>query len=175
MFGYIIDIIFANANKLVENKEKNEEVHTGCCHHEIDSHTETFVKTHIIHPLIHSLKICGYVLAINIAFNLLFYFIGENNIKEFLNQNTYFTVFLSSIIGLIPNCAASVIITELYVSEALTFSATIAGLTCSSGLGLIYLLKDKKNIKNTLLIIAILLSISLLVGYGCLFIELLVK
>ena len=75
MFGYIIDIIFAKANKLIKNNQENKEVHTGCCHHEIDSHTETFVKTHIIHPLVHSLKICAYVLVINIAFNLLFYFI----------------------------------------------------------------------------------------------------
>lgn len=177
MFGYIIDLIFARHNKLTTNTSTNhEEVHaTGCCHHEINSKEDNFIKLHVIHPLLHSLKICGYVLVINIIFNLLFYFIGEETIKNFLNQNVYLTPLLASLIGLIPNCAASVIITELYVTNALTFSATMAGLTCSSGLGLIYLLKDKKNIKNTLLIIALLLSISLLVGYGSLFIELLVK
>ncbi len=170
--GYIIDLLLKRKQKITKNETiENEEIHYGCCKHQIEHSKEKFVKEHLLHPLLHSLKICAYVLIINLIFSTIIYFVGENSIKEFLNNNIYLTPFLSSIIGLIPNCASSIIITELYVSSSLSFAATISGLICNAGLGLIYLLKDKKNLKNTLFIIGILLAISLLSGYIILFIE----
>ena len=126
----------------------------------------------MLHPLIHSLKICLYVLIINITFNLIIHFVGENVIKNFLNNNIFITPLLSSLVGLIPNCASSVIISELFVESSLTFSATLSGLICNSGLGLIYLFKDKNKFKNAISIVITLFLISLLVGYTSLFIEL---
>lgn len=169
--GYIIDLLLKRKPQLNKNKDINEEIHHGCCNHQIEHKKERFVKNHIIHPLLHSLKICAYVLIINVIFSSIIYFVEENSIKEFLNKNIYLTPLLSSFIGLIPNCASSIIITELYVSSSLSFAATISGLICNAGLGLVYLLKDRKNIKNTLLIIRILLTVSLLSGYIILFIE----
>ena len=173
--GYLVDFILRKRQIIKErhNHENESFIHTGCCHHDIEENTqEPFAKKHLLHPLLHSLKIAGYILAINILFGLLIYFVGENSIKAFLNQNVYITPILSSLVGLIPNCASSVIITQLYISSSLTFAATIAGLICNAGLGLVFILKDKSLIKKSLLIIAILLLTSLLVGYITLFIEL---
>lgn len=178
-FGFIIDLIFKRKQiinyKQTSNHNHKEVIHTGCCKHDIGNEKEDFLKSHIIHPLLHSIKICAYVLIINIIFSTTIYFIGENTIKNFLDSNVYLTPLLSSLIGLIPNCASSVIITELFISSSLTFSATLSGLICNAGLGLIYLFKDKKQIKNTLLIVTLLFSISLIIGYGSLFIELLLN
>lgn len=171
-FGYLVDFIYKKKILNVDDHKTNT-IHKGCCNHHIEhDKKDTFIKTHIIHPLLHSLKICAYVLVINIVFSSIIYFIGENTIMNFLNKNVLLTPLLSSLIGLIPNCASSVIITQLYVSNTLTFSATISGLICNAGLGLIYLFKDKNKITNSLLIMLLLLSISLLVGYVSLFIEL---
>lgn len=174
-FGYLIDFIL-NKKTILATKHNHEEentIHKGCCNHHIEhDKKESFVKAHIIHPLLHSLKVSAYVLVINVVFSTLIYFIGEQTIMNFLDNNIFLTPLLSSLIGLIPNCASSVIITQLYVSNTLTFSATISGLICNAGLGLVYLFKDKSKIKNSLFITSLLLLISLLVGYISLFIEL---
>lgn len=174
-FGYLIDLIIKRQTIRKHNHNEHSLVHKGCCHHEIGENKETFAKKHLFHPLIHSLKICLYVLIINIIFGLLIYYIKEENIREFLNSNIYLTPLFSSIIGLIPNCAISVIISEMYISNILPFSATLAGLISNAGLGLIYLFKGKQNIKNCILITITLFIIAILLGYSSLFIELLIS
>lgn len=172
-FGYLIDFIFKGTKNLKKEHHHEEKlIHKGCCHHEIEEVNESFAKKHLLHPLLHSLKISGYILIINVTFALLIHFVGENSIKVFLNNNIYLSPLLASLVGLIPNCASSVIITELFLSESLSFGATISGLVCNAGLGLIYLFKDKNNIKNSFLITGLLVSISLVVGYLTLLIEL---
>ena len=173
-FGYLIDFLIKNKEIILKRIHHNHGhllVHKGCCHHEIDEESESFVKAHIIHPLIHSLKIGAYILIINFIFALLIEFIGEDNIKTFLTTNIYLTPLLSSLIGLIPNCASSVIISELFANNILSFSATLSGLISNAGLGLIYLLKDKNNIKRNLLITLTLFIIALIVGYISIIIE----
>jgi len=175
-FGYLIDLLLKGKEEILERHHCDDDkmfIHKGCCHHEIEEdENEPFVKKHLIHPLLHSLKIILYVLIINIIFSVLVAFIGEETIKNFLNANVYVTPLLSAIIGLIPNCASSVIISELYVENGLTFAATISGLICNAGLGLVYLYKDKTAIKKNIIITSILFTIALLVGYITLFIEL---
>ena len=152
-FGYLIDLILKRRTIIIKkHNHENTFIHKGCCHHEIEEHEEeSFVKKHLVHPLLHTLKICAYVLVVNIIFELLIYYVGEANIKEFLNNNVYLTPLLSGLVGLIPNCASSVIISDLYVSDILTFSATLAGLISNAGLGLVFLFKDiyQNNILRT--------------------------
>ena len=170
IFGYLIDFIY---KKQIIHPTHQEEilVHSGCCHHEIEQEKESNLKKHFLHPLIHSLKIGVYVLIVNLLFALLIYFVGENSIKVFLNRNLYLTPVLAGLVGLIPNCASSVILTELYISSALSFGALMSGLICNAGLGLIYLFKDKKNMKNAFLMMFILYMISMISGYFILLIE----
>lgn len=170
VFGYLIDFIFKKPKLVINTNNEEIENNDSCCFHH-HNHSQSKIKEHLVHPLIHSLKISLYVLIVNIAFALLIYYIKEDNIKAFINNNIYLTPLLSSIVGLIPTCASSIIITELFVSKALSFGATISGLICNAGLGLIYLFKKKENFKNNLLIVSLLFAISLIVGYIILFIE----
>ena len=70
------------------------------------------------------------------------------------------------LIGFIPNCVSSVILTELYLMGGLSFGSIIAGLSVNAGIGLVVLLKENKNHKENVFIILSLLISSLVIGYG---------
>ena len=143
---------------------KIEEIHSGCCHHNIE-HKHYDWK----HPLLHSLKIIGIILIVNIIFGCLieFGFKGEENLKKFLTSNTIFLLqpLLAMLVGFIPNCASSVVLTDLFIIGALSFGSLLAGLIVNAGLGLILLFKQNKNIKENIIIVSILMATSLAFGY----------
>jgi len=171
--GYIVDLIFKKVKDEVEEHhnhcEGETEVHVGCCNHEIEEN-ESPLHSHLVHPLIHSLKIFAYIFVINLVFGLIIYFVGSDVISSFLNTNIYLTPLFSWLVGLIPNCASSVILAEAYVNGSIPFSALLCGLSVNAGLGMIVLFKSKKDRKITLIILAILSVVSLALGYGFLFI-----
>lgn len=126
-----------------------------------------FLDNHVFHPLLHSLKTFVAVLIINVIFALLLYFITEARIVEFLRANKYLAPVVSTIVGLIPNCASSVLISKLYLSGGISFGACLSGLTANAGLGLFYLFKAEKNVKNVVTITAYLIFVSIAIGYLC--------
>ncbi len=139
---------------------------TGCCGHHIHAEAESPIHEHLVHPLLHSLKIFAYVLVVNMVFGTLIYFITEERILEFLGQAKWVTPLVSVLVGLIPNCASSVLLTELFLLGGLPFGALFAGLAVNAGLGLVYLLKNKKAIKDVLILESTLIVTSLLFGYS---------
>ena len=161
VLGFVVDLII----KKRELKKVNEELHVGCCHHHIDDEEENKWHKHLVHPLLHSLKIFVYVFIINIIFGTIVYFVGEDLISSFLKTNEYLSVLLSAVIGLIPNCSSSVIITKMFVSGGLAFGALISGLCVNAGLGFIYLFKTKNKKRSVLKLIGVLFAYSLIVGY----------
>lgn len=153
-------------------KREDEQDGDGCCHHQITGERPT-VKQLLLHPLLHSLKIILYIFIINTLFGLLVYLIGEDSIKGFLNSSVYLQPLVSTLVGLIPNCASSVIITEIYTEGFLTLGAAIAGLSVNCGIAMAVLLRDKRNVKRSLTIIGLMLMLSLIIGYGVTGIEML--
>ena len=166
--GFLIDLVITK-KEIKEHLDSCDhldiEVHTGCCNHHIDDAEEDWFEEHIWHPFMHSLKLLGYVLLINIVFGMIVNFIGENNLMLFLNTNKYVSPLFSVIIGLIPNCVSSVLLMELYINNGITFGALLAGLCVNAGLGLVFIFKDKKEVKRNVYIMLTLISVSLLVGY----------
>ena len=176
--GSIVDLIINKINAPLSFDDalvNNEEVlHKGCCSHTIEEHgdkNKIFIKDHLLHPILHSFKIFIYVFGINLIFGTIVHFVGEDTISNFLVQFKYLTPLISSLIGLIPNCASSVIITNLYIQGNIAFGSCLAGLITNAGLGLAFLIKSKKNFKSILLIISILLITALICGYLGIFIE----
>ena len=170
--GSIVDLIINRINAPLSFDDalvNNEEVlHKGCCCHTIEEHgdkNKIFIKDHLLHPILHSFKIFIYVFGINLIFGTIVHFVGEDTISNFLVQFKYLTPLVSSLIGLIPNCASSVIITNLYIQGNIAFGSCLAGLITNAGLGLAFLIKSKKNFKSILLIISILLITALICGY----------
>lgn len=169
IFGYIIDLIFKNqiedVHHHVDECEHVDIVHKGCCSHEIDSKNKGIsVKENLIHPLIHSFKILLYIFIINVIFGSIIYYAGEDKISQLLYSSKEFQPLIASFIGLIPNCASSVILTNLYLSDSILFSALFTGLCCNAGLGLMYLFKHK-GFKENIKILVIFWLCSIISGY----------
>lgn len=164
--GIIIDFIDKRELKELEKPLEHTEECSHIHHHdEHDEHVETKLHKHLLHPLFHSLEIFAYVLVINLALGFIIGFVGEENFMNFVQTNKYLAPLFASIIGLIPNCASSLLLSELFVSGSLSFGALLGGLLVNSGLGLTILLKSKKTRKDVLLIVGITFIISLVTGY----------
>lgn len=159
--GMMIDSFILRKQKL---KKDNEEV-VSCAHHHEHHHHDSKLKHNFKHTLLHSIEILIYVFIVNFIFGLLIELLGEAKLIIFLQNNKYSAPLFSSIIGVIPNCASSVVLSELYIINGLSFGALLSGLLMNAGLGLVYLFKKKENVKMNINIIIIMFIISLIIGY----------
>ena len=89
---------------------------------------------------------------------------GEEYLKGIFQSNSLFSPFLASLIGLIPNCASSVVLTELYLSGVLSFSNVVAGLLTGSGVALLVLFRSNKDIKENIRILLLIYLIGVISG-----------
>jgi hypothetical protein len=112
----------------------------------------------------HTLNIFIFIAIINIALGLLIGLVGEEEFFAILESFGVFTPFIAALVGLIPNCASSVLITELYLEGGLTFGSTVAGLCSGAGLGLMVLYKSNKHIKENIAVTVTLYLISVMCG-----------
>ncbi|MCH5154605.1 MAG: arsenic efflux protein [Clostridiales bacterium] len=160
-----------------EAEVEEEKVHIhGCHHHELHADDEieaTATKSqkakrvfdlYFKHPLLHTATVIFFIFVVNAVFGVTVYYIGEDRIAEFLSSTGYLQPVISAAVGLIPNCAASVVITELYVVGGLSLGGTVAGLCVSAGLGYAVLAKQNKSVKNTVLIITAMYVLSVALG-----------
>ena len=104
------------------------------------------------------------MLLINVLFGTLVFYTGENKITYFLSSNKYLSPIFSSIIGLIPNCAASVILTQMYLENVISVATMISGLLVGAGVGLAVLFKTNKGIKENIKITILLYGIGVVAG-----------
>ena len=153
IFGYLIDLIY-------RKNKYHDEIHDMC--EESSCHCE---KGIIYSSIRHTLSICIYLLISTLIINFVIYFVGEDKISNFLSTSNGLVYFMSSLIGLIPNCASSVIITEIYLSNMISLGALLSGLLTGSGVGLLVLFKTNKNLKENILILLMIYSIGVIIGY----------
>lgn len=156
--GFLVDFIFKKFkfNSSEENKvDLCEEEHCHC-------HENGIIRA----SLKHTLNITIYIFIITLIINLVIGLVGEETIENFISQNNFLGPIIASLIGLIPNCAASVIITNLYIENVINISSLIAGLLTGAGVGLIVLFRtNKKNIKENLGIVGLLYCIGVFSGW----------
>lgn len=148
--GFIIDFITHSTIK--EDFNICEDDHCDCDHSLIKS------------TIIHTLKTLLFIGIATFILNITFYFISEDSIKKLFLSNYVIGSFLSPLLGLIPNCAASVILTELYLNGVLTLGTTIGGLLTGSGVAILILFKNNKNLKENLKIVGIIYAIGVISG-----------
>ena len=183
--GYLLDVIFRKRNEEIfrakdeEEREKiarHEDTHEedeeeiGCCHHELKKDDgkhhdkKEILKDYIGHPLIHSMKVFIYILIINFAFGTLIYYVGQDKITMFLAESGWYQPFVAGLIGLIPNCAASVIVSQLYILGGISFGSCVTGLSVNAGIALALLFRKSKNLKDNLFILAVLYLSGVILG-----------
>lgn len=166
--GTIIDAIL-NLKKNKEAKFDNDEMHTHM--HDICKDCDCdhgLLKSSIKHTL----SIFLFLLVITFIINIAVELIGDENFSKIILSGSMLQPFVASIIGLIPNCAASVLLSKLYVDGALSLGSIIAGLSTGAGVGGIILFKTNKNLKENLSI----LGLVYLIGAFCgVFIDLIMR
>lgn len=133
----------------------------ACCHHDIENN-----KFNFAHPLIHCAKISLYIFLVNFVMGIIISLIGgESKLAQFLISSSDFAPLFAVLVGLIPNCASSVVLTELYMMGGLSFGSIVAGLSVNAGIGLFVLLKSNKRPKENAFIIVTMIISSLIFGY----------
>ncbi len=152
--GFIVDLIYKR------KEDKNETIKDICEHDHCDCHHRGV----LLGAIIHTLKTALFILVANLLINIVIYYVGEESLKNLLLHKNIFTYFLASLIGLIPNCAASVVITEVYLSGLITVGTLLSGLLTGSGLGILLLFKTNKNMKENLSILGIIYFVGVIVG-----------
>ena len=89
----------------------------------------------------HTLQVTLFIFLVSLALEIVIDGVGEDALASFISANSNLSVVVSAIVGLIPNCAASVVLTELYLEGALSTGAMLAGLLVSAGVGLLVLFR----------------------------------
>lgn len=153
LFGFIIDFIFPS------KKESTVEIHQLCKKEHCGCEHGIFKST-----IKHTLHIFFFLFIVTVILNFGFSYLGEDVISRLFMKNSVFGPFLSSLIGLIPNCGSSVLITELYLNHTISFSSLISGLLTGSGIALLVLFRSNKNLKENLFILLAIYSIGVFVG-----------
>lgn len=118
----------------------------------------------------HTLRIFLFLLLVGIALNCAIAWVGEEKISRALLSGSAFQPLLAALIGFLPNCAASVILTELYLDGALSFGSAVAGLCTGAGLGLLVLFRVNKDLQENLCIAGVLYIAAAIAGTLCQFI-----
>lgn len=157
IIGFIVDFLFRKINKGIE---ENEKISYICEHEHCHCHEEGILKS----SLKHTLSITIYILITSLIINFLINIVGEKAIENFITNSPVLGPVISSLIGLIPNCAASVIITNLYVENVINLSCLISGLLTSAGVGLIVLFRVNKDFKENLKIMGIIYIVGVITG-----------
>lgn len=153
--GIVIDL-------LVKHKEedKKEEIHKLChdehCHCEESGIFKSSIK--------HTLQIFAYIFVVSLILNYVIHYIGEERLASLILNIPVLGTIISGLIGLIPNCASSVILTELYLENILSLGSMIAGLLVNSGIGVLVLFKVNKNLKENIAVLSILYVIGIISG-----------
>lgn len=164
IYGIIIDAIVEKKTKKIEI-ENYEICENDNCHCE-----KGILKSTIIHTLNTSL----FILITTFIINIIFTYIGEEYLSKIFLKNTIFSPLITSLIGLIPNCGASVMLTELYLNNAINLPSLISGLLTGSGTALLVLFRSNKNIKENIFILTLLYLLGVISGIMLEIIELLI-
>ena len=156
--GFIIDFVIRmfRKEKVEEQEEKIEEI----CEHE-HCHCEEGIVTSAIK---HTLNITIFIFFITLVLNGIIAYIGEDTIAHFISKNVILGPIVAGLIGLIPNCASSVILTELFISNVISMPVLISGVAVNAGVGLLVLFQTNKNVKENIKIVGILYLIGVLAG-----------
>ena len=143
----------------LEEREVNVQCACGRSHE-----NDEVWKKYLLYPLWHTLKVTGFIFLVNFLLTAIIHGVGEEVFLSFMNDNRFLQPFITCAIGLIPNCASSVVITGAFLSGGITFGSCVAGLCVNAGMGFVVLLKNTKEWKRNLALIGVMYALSVILG-----------
>ncbi len=154
--GFLIDIVL---NMFLKKEKEALQIEQLCEHHHCQCE-----KGIIKSAFRHTIEIFIYLLLITFLLNIFIAFIGEDFLANFLLDRPVIGEVIAGLVGLIPNCAASVVITQLYLNGILSEGAMMAGLLVGAGVGILVLLRVNDKPRDNVRIIALLYALGVAAG-----------
>ncbi len=152
-FGFLIDALLRN--------RRSHTLRVGAICKQEKCHCSD--DAGILKPaLLHTLKITLYIFLVTLALTVILHFV---DIDHLFSSAPFVGVVIAAIIGLTPNCATSIVITQLYTAGSISFGIMTAGLLTNSGVGALVLFRINKNLKENLATVGILLACAILSGF----------
>ncbi|MBQ0135762.1 MAG: arsenic efflux protein [Oscillospiraceae bacterium] len=156
--GLMLDFVVRYKNK--GKKEDGQEIHHLCEHDHCNCEEEGILKS----ALHHTLQITVFIFLVSLALSFVIEFVGADSLANFVTNKPVLGELIAGLVGLVPNCAASVVITQLYLSGALSFGAMMSGLLVGAGIGVLVLLRMNEDKKKSAMIIGILYCFGVVFG-----------
>lgn len=154
--GLVIELFYTG---VLKRKEKDMDIHVVC--EEEHCRCEDGILTSAVK---HTLKIAVFIFLISLALNCVIAIIGEDTLSGLFLGVPVVGELVSALLGLIPNCASSVVITELYLGGIISSGAMMSGLLVNAGVGLLVLLRLNRNWKQNAGIIGVLYGVGVFWG-----------
>lgn len=165
--GFAIDIVINQIRKRKTSQDsiKSEKEDIDIGHLCEEEHCHCDEKGILKSAIKHTINIFIFIIIITFIINIAVYFIGEENISNLLLDTVFLGPIIAGLIGLIPNCAASVILTNMYLENVISAASLISGLLVGAGVGLAVLFKTNKNLKENIRIVILLYLIGVISGF----------
>ena len=153
--GFAVDLLL----RLFGRQEREIDIDELC---ENDNcHCENGILSSAIH---HTLTVSLFILAVNVVLGAVLFFVPSEELSDIIPQVPVLTHLVAAIIGIIPNCATSVALTELAISGVITHGTMLSGLLSGAGIGLLVLFRMNRRIKENLLITLLIVIAGALFG-----------
>ena len=144
-----------------------EREHCGCDHGHGHGRGSVWLGA-VRSTLVHAAQVALFIFLVTFVLDGTVHLVGEDALAAFVAGNPVFSVFASALVGLIPNCAASVVVAELYLDGTLGAAALMAGSLVSAGVGLLVLLRTNVRVGQSLAVVAFLYVVGVAVGLAML-------
>lgn len=154
--GFIIDFAMRRFNREEDVAKKIGHI----CDHDHCHCEKSIVKSALKHTVI----IFGYIVVISFVLNTVIYFIGEETLGNLILNKPVIGPLIATAVGLIPNCAASVVLTQLYIGGVMSLGSMMAGLLAGAGVGILVLFRENRELKKSFQILGIMYGIGAVCG-----------
>lgn len=158
--GYLVNFIMSGERLEEMRLTADTHIHSCGSDHEGKSDLHVF----LLSPLYHALKVTLYLLIINLVLGAIMEYAGSSIESAMMIGGAYWQPLITGLLGLIPNCASSVILTGSFIKNGILFGSFVGGLCSNAGLGLVVLFKNTKKIKRNVLLVVTLYLVSVIVG-----------
>lgn len=155
VIGFCVDL----ALRMRKRADRKEKIAAICEEENCHCHNGILLSS-----VFHTLRIAFFIFLLSFCIGLAIHFIGEEQIAAFASNAGVFTPIVAALVGLIPNCASSVVLTELFLSGVISTGAVIAGLIANSGVGMLVLFRVSKDLRANLFVVLTVFSSGALVG-----------
>ena len=156
--GFLLDVVLKNA--MPENLRGGFSGHSE----DVDCHDHEARQSVLAAALRHTLHIFLYIFLFNLALGAVVHVVGAEAIGDFVARAGLWQPVLAGLVGLVPNCAASILLTQMYAAGQLSFAGAVAGLSTSAGVGLAVLLRANKSARQNVFIIGLLYVLGVCAG-----------